>query len=296
VAKDCPSGHFCVPGTVDPAPCPILALCPEGSAKPGSLLPLVFCLLVYIGIAVLRWRYLRVWRLRGQVPGQAQTSATSDDGALAESPSEPQAAVEGDGVDMDVISSPRGSKGRPTNEALANHFREVSEGQTPIQLDFRDLRVTLPAAPGEKHGRVLLEGVTGSLKPGTVTAILGPSGAGKTVLLTTLLQRIDPSWRVEGHLEVNKGRGKFSDLRSSIGFVPQDDVLHNELTVEANLFYASELRLPATWPAERKHAMREVVLEALGLLPHRTTPIGTEADRGVSGGQRKRASIGVELA
>lgn len=277
---ECPSGYFCPGGVATPIKCPGAAICPAGSKTPRDLGPLVALILVYIAVAVIRALYLRVWRLRGHVPGEVQLGRSQAFSATS----------------AQTAGSVDASRAMDT-KPLAEHFRTVSGPDSmSINIAFNQLRVTLPPLPGQRQGKVLLEGVSGELRPGTVTAIMGPSGAGKTVLLTTLLQRIDPSWNVEGAVRINGGKIQLPELRSFIGFVPQDDVLHTELTVEANLYYASELRLPTDWPAERRQAMREVVLEALGLTAHRTTVIGSETERGISGGQRKRVSIGVELA
>jgi len=279
----CPSGYYCPGGVTSPVACPGAAVCLEGSKTPRDLGPLIALVLVYICIVVIRLMYLRSWRQRGHVPGEVSTLDM-----YAKAPIEPS-SIAGSAVEM--------TSSKSESNALAEHFRSVSGPDSmSISMAFNQLRVSLPPQPGQGgEGKVLLEGVSGSLRPGTVTAIMGPSGAGKTILLTTLLQRIDPSWKVEGAMRINGGQVQLAQLRSFIGFVPQDDILHQELTVEANLYYASELRLPADWTPERRAAMREVVMSALGLTPHRTTVIGSETERGISGGQRKRVSIAVEL-
>ena len=152
--------------------------------------------------------------------------------------------------------------------------------------------LTLPDSLG---GLKLLNGVNGHVRPGKVTAILGPSGAGKTVLFTALLGKLEPSWAMDGTLLINgdPDRGKY---KSSIGFVPQDDVLHSELTVEGNVYYASELRLPGDWTDDERETLRDAVLELMHLAHLRDAPGGRAGVTGLNGGKRKALSIAVELA
>jgi ABC-type multidrug transport system ATPase subunit len=172
---------------------------------------------------------------------------------------------------------------------LLSAFRQTRCNAAPLQLQFFGMSVTL-----RDSGRTLVAAVSGTLRPGTVTAILGPSGSGKTVLLKALLGRTDANWAVGGLLTVN-GDTHIGKYRAMIGSVPQDDVLHTELTVYRNVMYAAQLRLPRHWAAEQQSDLTRAVLESLGLAHVADVPIGDAENRGVSGGQRKRASIGVEL-
>jgi ABC-type nitrate/sulfonate/bicarbonate transport system ATPase subunit len=78
--------------------------------------------------------------------------------------------------------------------------------------------------------------------------------------------------------------------------VPQDDIMMRDLTVEENIMFAAMTRLPSSWSSDRKLAFGDYVIELLGLSEIRNSPIGDEATRGISGGQRKRVNIGIELA
>jgi ABC-type multidrug transport system ATPase subunit len=136
--------------------------------------------------------------------------------------------------------------------------------------------------------------VTGSFKPGRVTAVMGPSGAGKTILLSAVLDKLNSAWTKKGTFHVN-GQYSTQDVRSALGFVPQDDVLHTDLTVQENLYFSGETRLPSSWTASERQEVRELVVQALGLDFVRHVRVGDELTRGISGGQRKRCSIGLEL-
>jgi ABC-type multidrug transport system ATPase subunit len=135
----------------------------------------------------------------------------------------------------------------------------------------------------------LLNDITLTARPGTLTAIIGGSGAGKTTLSRLIAGYTRPSSgsvTFEGH----NIHAEYASLRSRIGMVPQDDVVHRQLTVNQALGYAAELRLPPdTSKADRDRAVAEV-LEELELTKHADTRVDK-----LSGGQRKRASVALEL-
>jgi ABC-type multidrug transport system ATPase subunit len=139
------------------------------------------------------------------------------------------------------------------------------------------------------HARVLLDNISFSAEPGTLTAVIGPSGAGKSTLAKVIAGTTDPT-RGKVSFEGHDIHGQYASLRSRIGMVPQDDVVHRQLTVEQALGYAAELRLP---PDTTKHDRRQViaqVLEELELTAHARTRVDQ-----LSGGQRKRTSVALEL-
>ena len=137
--------------------------------------------------------------------------------------------------------------------------------------------------------KTLLDNISLSARPGTLTAIIGPSGAGKSTFARLVAGYTHPSSgqvSFEGH-DVH---ADYASLRSRIGMVPQDDVVHGELTVRQALMYAAELRLPPdTNKADREQVVNEV-LEELEMTKH----LDTRVDK-LSGGQRKRASVALEL-
>ncbi|XP_065856376.1 ABC transporter G family member 22-like isoform X2 [Euphorbia lathyris] len=122
---------------------------------------------------------------------------------------------------------------------------------------------------------------------------MGPSGSGKTTLLSLLGGRLTQS-TVSGSVTFNdQPYSKF--LKSRIGFVTQDDVLFPHLTVKETLTYAARLRLPKTLTKEQKEKRAIDVIYELGLERCQDTMIGGSFVRGVSGGERKRVSIGNEI-
>ncbi|MFQ6393068.1 FHA domain-containing protein [Nocardia sp. KC 131] len=124
---------------------------------------------------------------------------------------------------------------------------------------------------------------------GTLTALIGPSGAGKSTLSKLIAGTTQPS----GGVVTFEGRNlhaEYEALRSRIGMVPQDDVLHRQLTVRQALGYAAELRLPPDNSKADRQQVIDGVLKELSLTEHADTRV----DR-LSGGQRKRASVALEL-
>ncbi len=138
-------------------------------------------------------------------------------------------------------------------------------------------------------GHQLLEDVSFTAKPGTLTAVIGPSGAGKSTLVKLIGGATPPS-AGEVSFDGHDVHAEYASMRSRIGVVPQDDVVHHQLTVEQALNYAAELRLPPDTSASDRRQVVERVLDELELAPHKKTRVDK-----LSGGQRKRVSVAMEL-
>ncbi len=135
----------------------------------------------------------------------------------------------------------------------------------------------------------LIDHISLTARPGTLTAIIGGSGAGKTTLSRLIVGYTNPSSGsvcFEGH-DIHK---EYASMRSRIGMVPQDDVVHRQLTVNQALNYAAELRLPPDTSKEERAQIVAQVLEELDMTNHADTRVDK-----LSGGQRKRASVALEL-
>lgn len=156
-----------------------------------------------------------------------------------------------------------------------NRLRPAATGG----LEMRD--VTL-AVDGE---RVLLDRVSFAARPGTLTAVIGPSGAGKSTLAKVVAGAERPT---SGTVSL-EARAVHA-VRSDIGMVPQDDLVHGRLTVAQALRFAAELRMPADTVASERRRVITAVLAELELTPHADTRIDK-----LSGGQRKRVSVAIEL-
>ena len=153
-----------------------------------------------------------------------------------------------------------------------------------VSLDVQDLTVAV-----DRGRKVLLDQVSFPVGEKCLLAVVGPSGAGKSTLLNALTgQR--PADRGTVLYDGRDLYRDYAELRQRIGLVPQDDILHAQLTVHSALSYAAELRFPQdTAKAERQARVDEVIRE-LGLEQRAAQPVHS-----LSGGQRKRVSVALEL-
>ncbi|CAL0333765.1 unnamed protein product [Lupinus luteus] len=140
--------------------------------------------------------------------------------------------------------------------------------------------------------KVILNGVAGMVEPGEILAMLGPSGSGKTTLLTALGGRL--GGQLQGTITYN-GKPFSNSMKRKTGFVTQDDVLYPHLTVTETLVFTALLRLPNSFTKEDKIMHANAVMSQLGLTRCKNSIIGGPLLRGISGGERKRVSIGQEM-
>ena len=176
---------------------------------------------------------------------------------------------------------------------LELHFTGASLSRAPamtvVRLDVRDISFQVTDISTGKP-KLLLDDISLVVKPRELIGLLGPSGAGKTTLMNALNGFVKPTG---GHVFYNGVElyQNLESLKSTIGFVPQEDIMHKQLGVRRCLYYAAKLRLPEDLSEAEINKRVEEMLDILKIDPQRwDNPVAT-----LSGGQRKRVSIGIEL-
>ncbi|CAF1473262.1 unnamed protein product [Adineta steineri] len=143
-----------------------------------------------------------------------------------------------------------------------------------------------------KSGKKIINNVSGIFTSG-MNAIMGPTGCGKSSLLDVLADRKDPHG-LSGQIFVD-GCPPPPSFKYIVGYVVQDDIISGTLTVRENLMFSANVRLPADVTNNERQIRVTKVIQDLGLELCADTKMGTEFLRGVSGGERKRTCIGMEL-
>jgi len=186
-------------------------------------------------------------------------------------------------------------------------FRGIQAKQCTVKVGFEDLGTSLLPPKGVmkfvKNGpaekKPVLKGVCGQFHPHRLSAIMGPSGAGKTTFLNVLCGKTTTGseWEVYGKVMVNDAEADIRDLKTVMGFVPQEDIVHEHMTVRENIRFSAVLRNPRGSSRGRIKRITEDVLQVLQLVPNQNVQVGNRTrGGGLSGGQRKRVNVGMELA
>ncbi|KAK8314583.1 hypothetical protein V6Z11_D01G179800 [Gossypium hirsutum] len=181
------------------------------------------------------------------------------------------------------------------NDSVNGDDAPPSAGKVlPVTITWRNITCSL----SDKHSksvRFLLKDVSGEAKPGRLLAVMGPSGSGKTTLLNVLASQIlaSPRLALSGLLEFN---GKPSSTKAyKFAYVRQEDLFFSQLTVRETLSLAAELQLPEISSIEERDEYVNNLLFKLGLVSCADSIIGDAKVRGISGGEKKRLSLGCEL-
>lgn len=238
----------------------------------------------------------------------------------------PQVVVDMDRIDKmerpeSVATSMEVSNGPNLSYGDASAWQAIGpqlslDAVDPVDVQIRQLSVTVDTSPSildpghmkasllswrnqglcarpPSYVKPLLTSVSASLSPGTLTAIMGGSGSGKTTLLNTISARISSSrLQQSGSILFNSQPG-IHTIRSA--YVTQTDILVPTLTAKETLQYSADLRLPpSSTPTDRTSVVSEVIRE-LGLKDAADTQVGSTNHRGLSGGEKRRVSIGVQM-
>jgi len=188
------------------------------------------------------------------------------------------------------------SKGGPHGIAsAADPDAEVAAPNTAVAvaLDWRRLDAFVAKSKHDPRVQVL-HGSWGTAEPGRLLALMGPSGSGKTTLLNILANR--PTLGDFGSFSGARLYNGWPSLpRRVVGYVMQKDLFFSSLTVDEHLRCTAALRLPISWSAAQRTAEFERVVHTLRLGPVLTSRVGSNTERGISGGELKRLNIATEL-
>ena len=178
---------------------------------------------------------------------------------------------------------------------LANsEYTQIVESIIPVCLTWHNLTVT-STAPGDSYRPPILNSLNGSIY-GSSWAVMGSSGSGKSTFLNCLASRIEGNrMKVTGTVLVNSITSSQRIMKSLSAYVPQDDVLHSNLTVHEILDYSSRLLLPNNLTDSQRFARVNKVIDLMKISCTRDVVIGDSRRKGISGGERKRVCIAIAL-
>jgi ABC-type multidrug transport system ATPase subunit len=311
----CPAGHYCPPGTAQPTPCAVGSACPAGSLSQRFYIPtailIIFDVCLILGMLLLRLRK------RVKKDSDAHHNATGGNAprpGLRRIMTDRAAGYKS--VRADEESPPVSEPGTPRRAltgfeaALAMEQGQRIQDMADLSPELRSFVQSMQRATDASHlglsfqyadlsfqpkglTRPILQNVTGSINSGSLTAVMGGSGAGKSTFVNVLMGK---TTNTGGLVMVNDTPNKMKKFRKQVGFVPQDDIVLAELTVYENILHSARVRLPRTWEDKDIRAHVDSVIDCLELSHVRDSRVGTVGKPLISGGQRKRVSIGMELA
>ncbi|KAL0932310.1 uncharacterized protein CTRU02_213263 [Colletotrichum truncatum] len=316
----CPKGTYCQPGAVTPTPCLVGSSCAAGSSYEVFLIPFAILfivdILVIAGVLIhgLRKRASRnraelargptvkhtgMGSVRAQITGYRAINDETDHEMLPMNPTYApprRAETYGGGFEaaldynhqMSPNSQPK-EQMDPQLVAFVESMRRATDA-TNLGLSFSYSDLCFQPRGSKK---MILQNVTGSINRGTLTAVMGGSGAGKSTFVNVLMGKTK---NTGGVVAVNSSPDKLLRYKKVIGYVPQDDIVLPELTVYENIIHAAKIRLPRSWSNAEIEAHVTNVIDCLELSHVRDSMVGTVGRPVISGGQRKRVSIGMELA
>jgi len=299
VTWECPEGYFCLTkeSPENPkVPCPKGFFCPKNSQQPTYCCQGWYCPNSTIALPCSEGH----WCPRGSVKEQTCFGL-----GIGKCPERTHRAPKYGiflifivffiivAIFFTIKNRKRKIKNAKYNNLLQNFMEEKEERPEAVSIDrkkydiqFENLGLVLPSKIE------IMRGVTGEFKSGRTCCIMGPSGAGKTTFVNLLTDKVR---RTTGVVKINEKKDSLKNYKKLIGFVPQEDIMLRELTVKDILMHSAKMRLPSSWDNER---IKEKVLEVVHFLEldHvMNNVIGNEEERGISGGQRKRVNIGMEL-
>jgi ABC-type multidrug transport system ATPase subunit len=179
--------------------------------------------------------------------------------------------------------------------SLGSYTLRLTSAGTFEKRDYRgNLTVEARNVTVDVPGKRLLEEISLTIYPSELVGLMGPSGAGKTTLMMALNGYTRPSYGSVLFNGVDLYQN-YNHFCGHIGYVPQEDIMHRELTVRQALYYTARLRLPSDTSDAEIEARIQTVLAQLGIESVADVIIGSPEKKGISGGQRKRVNLAMEL-
>ncbi|KAF9913217.1 hypothetical protein BX616_010139 [Lobosporangium transversale] len=309
----CPEGYFCPLASTRALPCNFLGFCPRGTSAIekyglGAVL-LVFALFV-MGMFAIKKRIVRAQHIRYsrrlRELGDNSAEIESEKRRKKEVAELAQSIIIEDRIRAASSRSRGGGGGGGGLEgaydfaasqrslalaaAAAGNMNAstmtLPRAERSFDICFENLGLTLPT------GSDIIKNISGRLIAGRTCAVMGPSGAGKTTFLSILAGKVA---KTDGIIKVNGKEQTLSLWKKLIGFVPQEDIMLSELTVREILMHSARMRQPVHMSHNEKRLKVLEVIQFLGIGHIMDNPIGDIETRGVSGGERKRVNIGMEL-
>jgi ABC-type multidrug transport system ATPase subunit len=168
------------------------------------------------------------------------------------------------------------------NSALPKEFQIQLTELTFNNLTYQD-----------EKGHYLLKNVSGYMKPGTLTAVIGAADSGVTTLLNCLTNRINNANGLSGNLLIN-GHVPYKNFRQAVGYITKEDYNLAHLTVAETAYFSARLRLPQHIPRFLIQFRVKLILKILNLSHVANTIVGDNITRGISGGEKRRVSVACE--
>ncbi|XP_004349233.2 ATP-binding cassette transporter [Capsaspora owczarzaki ATCC 30864] len=230
--------------------------------------------------------------LVSRATSEARLSADSETSSLVTDPKDPQFDMRHYYVDFVERFFPGRMLGAFIEFRELNYSAMVSTDVNVKTLwtDFLQTTRLRPSPPSKQFK--ILDNISGYLEPGDMVAILGGPLSGKSTLIKAIADRLPE--KIGGSIRVN-GQQVPENFNRICGYVPQIDVHNPTLTVRETFEFAAELQLPREMPTEEKSRHIDVILKLLGLEHAANTLVGNPLIRGVSGGEKKRVTVGIEM-
>ncbi|QDZ22347.1 ABC transporter [Chloropicon primus] len=306
IAVACPEGHYCEVQSKEPKECGMLSSCPVGTAKQGISLYLVIGLGALFGCFLLLLLVLTVWIKVSQRSVLRRARKAEKQSTL----------LKAIGVKLGLGSD---------QMSYASNLKGFSENIRLVDIVVDNLSVEV-----KSHGKskLVLRGVNLLFRASTLNVILGSSGAGKTTFLKSLVGKFSVNSQPRGEIRfefknhpikvnllsstggrsgccgggsmcksLTKLRARETAVQLGVGYVAQDNVVHEILTVNENIAYSARMRLGPSLSAQTKKEIIQDTITVLGLNHIQNAKVGNPLSPAgsISGGEARRVSIGLEL-